>query len=174
MHRPGKEPIPAPVPIPLTESMTIQLTLSGQDLAHFNAYREAVHALNPDNWSRELKQAYTGVSDQRDHYTPIKAKAGEALASALYEQAEAVIVSGQVPIELVPGHTQQPRPLYPLFLDAEQLQRVKALLEQASSREADPESPIFQILDEVRAARRRNPLMSLSPDTSTRWTPKSS
>lgn len=89
MHRPGKEPIPAPVPTPLTESLTIQLTLSGRNLEHFNAYREAVHALNPDNWSSALKRAYTGVSDQQGHYRPLKAVAGEALASALYEQVEA-------------------------------------------------------------------------------------
>lgn len=89
MHRPGKEPIPAPAPIPLTESLTIQLTLSGQDLEHFNAYREAVHALNPDNWSTSLKKAFTGANDQRGHYRPLKVSAGEALASALYEQAEA-------------------------------------------------------------------------------------
>ncbi|CAD0264235.1 hypothetical protein DENIT_20124 [Pseudomonas veronii] len=89
MARPGKELIPAPAPIPLTESLTIQLTLCGQDLEHFNEYREAVHALNPDNWSTELKQAFTGANDQRGYYSPIKATAGEALASALYEQAEA-------------------------------------------------------------------------------------
>ncbi|WP_122665097.1 hypothetical protein [Pseudomonas viridiflava] len=89
MHRPGKEPIPAPVPTPLTESLKIELTLSGRDLEHFNAYREAVHALNPDNWSRALKRAYTGATNQRGYYTPLKAAAGEALASALYEQAEA-------------------------------------------------------------------------------------
>ncbi|WP_426428099.1 hypothetical protein [Pseudomonas palmensis] len=89
MHRPGKEPIPTPAPTPLTESLTIQLTLSGRDLEHFNAYRKAVHALNPDNWSVELKQAFTGVSDLRTHCTPLKAEAEEALTEALYEQAEA-------------------------------------------------------------------------------------
>lgn len=87
MHRPSKEP-PLPTPTPLTESLTIQLTLSGRDLEHFNAYREAVHELNPDNWSKALKEAYTGVSDQLKHYNPRKVTAGEALARALYEQAE--------------------------------------------------------------------------------------
>ncbi|MCR8661695.1 hypothetical protein NVV81_04885 [Pseudomonas carnis] len=88
MPRPGKEPIPTPAPTPLRESLTIQLTLSGRDLEHFNAYREAVHALNPDNWSKALKEAYTGVSTQQWHYGSLKATAGEALASVLYEQAE--------------------------------------------------------------------------------------
>lgn len=89
MPRLGKEPIPAPVPTPITESLTIQLTLSGRDLEHFNSYREAVHALILDNWSMALKKAYTGVSDQNQHYSPIKATAGEALAKVLYEQVEA-------------------------------------------------------------------------------------
>lgn len=56
-------------------------------------------------------------------------------------------------------------PRYPIYLDDAQLRKVKALLEQASSREADPDSPIFQILEEVREARRRNPLFELSPAT---------
>lgn len=106
---------------------------------------------------------------------PLTGKGTVEIPSAKdFADPEAIIANCQVQIELASGRTQKPGPLYPLFLDAEQLQRVKALLEQASSREADPESPIFQILDEVRAARRRNPLMSLSPDTNTRWTPKSS
>lgn len=52
-------------------------------------------------------------------------------------------------------------PCYPVYLDVEQLSRVKSLVDQASSREADPDSPIFRILDEVRAARRRSPLCYL-------------
>lgn len=79
MHRPGKDPTPAPAPTPLIESLTIQLTLSGRDLEHFNTYREAVHGLNPDNWSRELKQEYTGASRQLGHYAPLKAAAGGGL-----------------------------------------------------------------------------------------------
>lgn len=85
MSRPDKEP----APIPLTESLTIQLTLSGQDLEHFNTYRAAVYALNPDNWPPALKQAFTGARDQRGHYSPLKATAGEALARAICEQVEA-------------------------------------------------------------------------------------
>lgn len=91
-----------------------------------------------------------------------------------FTDAEAIVANCRVQVELAQGPRQQPGALYPLYLDAEQLQRVKALLEQASSREADPDSPIFHILDEVRAARRRNPLLSLSPDTATSWTPRSS
>lgn len=88
MRRPIKEIVPAPSPTPLTETLTIKLTLSGRDLEHFNEYREAVHALNPDNWSMAIKQAYTGVDDQQGRYRPLKAKAGEALACILYEQVE--------------------------------------------------------------------------------------
>jgi hypothetical protein len=73
----------------MTESLTIQLTLSGRDLEHFNSYRKAVHALDPDNWQMALKKAFTGVSDQKQHYISLKATAGEALAKVLYEQAEA-------------------------------------------------------------------------------------
>lgn len=89
MLRPGKEPIPAPVPTPLTKSLTIQLTLSGRDLEYFNSYREAVHALDPDNWPMTLRRAFTGLSDQKNRYIPLKATAGEALAKVFCEQAEA-------------------------------------------------------------------------------------
>lgn len=81
------------------------------------------------------------------------------------EAAEAIIANCQTRIELATTPTQQLGPRYPVYLDDEQLRTVKALLEQASSREADPDSPIFQILDEVREARRRNPLFTLSPAT---------
>lgn len=56
------------------------------------------------------------------------------------------------------GTTTLAAPRYPLYLEADQLQRIKELLERSSSREADPESPVFTILDEVRAARRRGPV----------------
>ncbi|MBA6105265.1 hypothetical protein [Pseudomonas monteilii] len=57
--------------------------------------------------------------------------------------------------------------LYPVHLEGVQLQIVKELLEQASSRVADPDSPLFLILDEVRAARRRNPMIRLSASADT-------
>ncbi|AXQ50960.1 hypothetical protein DZC31_30035 (plasmid) [Stenotrophomonas rhizophila] len=57
--------------------------------------------------------------------------------------------------------------LYPVYLEGDQLQVVKELLEQASSRVADPDSPLFLILDEVRAARRRNPMIRLSANADT-------
>ncbi len=74
-----------------------------------------------------------------------------------------VAISGLVGNTITPsvphvGTTTLAAPRYPLYLESEQLQRIKGLLDQASSREADPDSPIFQILDEVRAARRRIPV----------------
>lgn len=62
------------------------------------------------------------------------------------------------PVPHVGTAVSQQATRYPLHLEAEQLQCLKGLLDQASSREADPESPIFQIIDEVRAARRRIPV----------------
>lgn len=53
--------------------------------------------------------------------------------------------------------------LYPVYLNTEQLQVLKVLLEDASMREADPNSPTFNILDEVRAARRRSPFFKIRP-----------
>jgi hypothetical protein len=93
MPRRTNKTAPATAPSPLTEPLTIELTLRGRDLEHFNAYREAVYALNPDNWSQELKDAFTGVKSQREEYRPKKEAAGMALAQILCEQVDAQLSS---------------------------------------------------------------------------------
>lgn len=46
-------------------------------------------------------------------------------------------------------------PRYPLHLTAQQLADIMILLDAASANEADPDAPIFELLNQVRAVRRQ-------------------
>lgn len=115
---------------------------------------------------RELHAEAYGLSSDDSRQAALNAeiyKLSDSLAVAI-----SALVGNAIspPVPHVGTAVSQTATRYPLYLEAEQLQRIKELLNQASSREADPESPIFQILDEVRAARRRIQVSELPMDRS--------
>ncbi|MBK5549333.1 hypothetical protein JFU49_03400 [Pseudomonas sp. TH03] len=73
-------------PARLTAPLTI--TLSGSDLDHLNAYREAVHALLPANWPANAKHG-VAPDKYRMQFEGQRDVAEEALAQILSNAVDA-------------------------------------------------------------------------------------
>ena len=73
-------------PARLTAPLTI--TLSGSDLEHLNAYREAVHALQPANWPANAKHG-DAPNKYRTQFEGQRDVAEDALAKILSNAVDA-------------------------------------------------------------------------------------